>query len=267
MNFSSYLPSKKIAILGGTLFLSCLGIFIAYKTSTRKEGTIAVYVRPQADILADDSATFASKFANWQENVATITAAGTPTPSGPLSLTDQVTQKLLAGYSALQQSGTLDDTSANALAQGIVDDLKASTTAATKIYTSESLVMQNNATAAQALAWRNALNAAIEKYSYPELGDEIAAVNKALLSQTEADPAPLEKAHTAYTRIVKALIAIPVPKPLAPLDLLLINSFQALAESTQAFKSTIADPLAAAIALQKYSDSTNTIVAALNTNL
>src|SRR5579859_6268820 len=255
MKFRSYLPSAGFTLMVGSIALAG-GLVWAAEYFTQPVSPAQLSAVSAQSAQAD----------NWQATLDQIqaqSASSLPTPPDPNlvsqllaesqtnNVTDNVGRSLLINLSNAKSQGLGDDIpTQNALVAAAAAQIQQNQ-ATTTHYTASDL----NVVPASSSTLRAFGNGAMQALSSQTNASEQAtylSLDEAVEGGDKTQPANLAAIGAAYRADALALLAVPVPQTLAPLDLQAINNLLDTSATYQDMEQVNADPVLALTGLQTY---------------
>ena len=177
-----------------------------------------------------------------------------------LTKTDRFSRELFSTVTALEQSGSLDEATAEKMVNSLVENIQNSPQR--KIYTLADLKVDNKITTQQ---YNNTLNEIYKKY--PIEDSVLGILEKFLIDQNNVDIgvlAELDPIIGQNKKIVAALVQASVPQYLATLHLNVVNTLQGLTENLEDIKLYESDAIVALGGISKYQENALKLEASLN---
>jgi hypothetical protein len=194
---------------------------------------------------------------NTLKNKAYTTSSSVNSPVATTT-TDQFGQQFFVAVSALKNAGTVDPESIKNTAESIYSGVKYENIK--PLYSIGDIVVIENPTNEQILAYGKNLGLIIEKYGKYNLGQELPVISKALEIGDKTLPLKLAPYITAYTNIAKDTSLIAIPEKIASLHLDLLNAYHGTAQSLKIAGKIFEDPLLAMQGINQYLFYSNKIV-------
>lgn len=177
-----------------------------------------------------------------------------------LTETDKFSRELFSTVAALEQSGSLDQATAEKMVNSLVENIQNSPQR--KIYTLADLVVDNKTTVEK---YNSTLNEIYAKY--PIENSILGVLEKFIIDQNNVDVgvlAELDPIIGQNKKIVAALVKANVPQYLAALHLNVVNTLQGLTENLEDIKLYDSDAIVALGGISKYQETALKLEASLN---
>ncbi|KKU49642.1 MAG: hypothetical protein UX71_C0009G0005 [Parcubacteria group bacterium GW2011_GWA1_47_10] len=193
-----------------------------------------------------------------EEGTDISTAEGAPEEN--LTETDKFSRELFSTVAALEQSGSLDETTGQKMVDSLVNSIGNS--AQRKIYTLTDLNIDNKATIQQ---YNNALDEIYTKY--PIENGVLVVLEKFIVDQNNVDVGALEELNPIIgqnKKILTALVKTSVPQYLSVLHLNVVNGLQAVTENLSDIQLYDQDAIVALGGMTKYQENAVKLESSLN---
>ncbi len=166
---------------------------------------------------------------------------------GPLTATDKLARDLFSNFIILYESGKLTDANKKILLDKVTKNNAVNLKRAT--YTVADMNIAPNGSKYLKKYYAE-FNKILSKNENTE--NEFLTLQKALSGGKKEDLAPLEQTMLTYDRISKGLLKLPVPKEIAEINTIFVNSFSNLAEDVRGISTIFEDPLTALTGINSY---------------
>ena len=254
-----YLPSAQFVLLIGALLLAGGLVYAAQRFTAPP---------PSTSITTTEGTPVDTS--NWQTALNTIQAqnASTSIPQPPdqnavaqalsevqsANLTDSVGRTLFVDLTNAKSQGLGNDTPTQ---QQIVADAASQIqkTPSTTYTTSDLTVVSNSN--ASLRAYGNSAISVLVKHPSANADAVLLAVGNAVDKNDQSQLQALPTIAKEYQKLAQDLVAIPVPESLAPLDLLIINDFEAMSGNIPGMEVLLSDPLQGITATQQFNSLLN----------
>src|SRR3989344_5439653 len=193
-----------------------------------------------------------------KESTDISTAEGAPEEN--LTETDKFSRELFSTVAALEQSGSLDETTGQKMVDSLVNSIGNS--AQRKIYTVADLNINNGTTIQQ---YNNALDEIYAKY--PIENGVLVVLEKFIVDQNNVDVGALEELNPIIgqnKKILAALVKTSVPQYLSVLHLNVVNGLQAITENLSDIQLYDQDAIVALGGITKYQENAVKLESSLN---
>lgn len=256
MAWRRYLPSAQFSVLAVSVILS-IGLIYAADVVTRKAGPA------QLAVAQTDNAA-AAQNANWQKALDEVQAqsgASLPAPLNQQTLdtmlkeaktsnvTETLGRTLFVNLSAAKSQGLGDDTptqdSIISQALELVPQPK------TKIYNTSDLTLTSD-TKENEHTYGNLLTTTFAAYPGASAMQALTAIDTFLSGNNQTELAKLKPVEKEYRALTRALLALPVPKTISPLHILLVNDIARLADIFPLLEAFTNDPAKGLVGLKNF---------------
>ncbi|OGC88728.1 hypothetical protein A2419_03120 [Candidatus Adlerbacteria bacterium RIFOXYC1_FULL_48_26] len=255
MDTGRYLPSKQFSLITISLFLSAGLVFAAEHIHKPSTGSLAVDTTGAAPAGAGD----------WKASLESVQQnSGISLPSAP-------DQNTVEGLLQAAQSNNLTESVSrslfvnlvNAKGQGLGSDIptqdqivtqalsQVPASIRTKTYFTEDLTLTDTSKTSLH-AYGNAVMTVLQKNSNQEYAKTLVIIDAVTTKNDATQLELLKPIQKTYKHISNELIAIPVPKILAPFHLQLVNDFENITATYDKFEALVGDPLNGIAAIQQY---------------
>jgi hypothetical protein len=262
MSLRPYLPSGQFILLFSSIFLACGLVYGAQTLTAPKQVFLNSATIPH-------NPTASAGQGDWQTSLATIQdQSGITAPQPPDSET-------LSKQLAAAQSSTLTDTVARTLfvnlgaakSQGLGNDIPtqdqivAQATAQIKkeqvqgSFSQADLHIVEDSASSQR-EYGNALATLLMRNKENEYAATMVALDNASASQDQSPLKNLSAIQSRYQGIATQLVAVRVPRTLAPFHLQLVNNFQKIANTYDLMDDILTDTVRGSTGLQLYQSLT-----------
>ena len=173
---------------------------------------------------------------------------------------DMLSQEFFATVIALQQTGELDETSMNSIAENVGKNIE--TTPIPDVYTNSMLAITTDSTLSEK-NYQESLSALINKYKDADIGNELTFIVQGISNN---DPQALYAAKTvaeAYRSFSKEFIKIPVPKSIAVAHLSAANNYEKVGQIINDLAKTLSDPLVGMKSIVNYKNHSDKLASDL----
>ncbi|OGG47755.1 hypothetical protein A3D66_02590 [Candidatus Kaiserbacteria bacterium RIFCSPHIGHO2_02_FULL_50_9] len=179
------------------------------------------------------------------------------------TITDKLARDVFAKYLSLRQQGTpVDSETSTSLATAALQRVSVPQP---KTYAASNLIIQNDESTAAIHAYANALGDIVNRYGKPNVDHEIVIVAEALSNNDGKRLDDLSIIVESYTKVIGALLKMPVPKGAAQAHLSLINNAEAIATAIDEMRLLFSDPVAALAGLELYKTASSELGVSLET--
>ena len=184
-------------------------------------------------------------------------------PEENLTETDKFARELFSTVTALEQSGSLDQATAEKMVASLAENIQNSPQR--KVYASVELKITTDNSVAAVEKYNNLLDYVYTKY--PIQGNVGDVLQKFLANDNNVDVAALAELEPFISqnkKIIDALVQTSVPQFLAPLHLNVINALEGAVENLSDIKLYESDPMVAMGGISKYQDNATKLESNLN---
>ena len=253
------LPSKKV--LSAFIIIAALvvAVIIAFGRDTSSQA-----INLANNLVAGDKVSIPDN-PNWQNELSGVSRNATSTQtedanqSDGSNLTDTISTTLMSNLMAMNQSGSLDDTSAQILINQSINYIGENNQ--TLLITQLNTIPDNGS---QSIAdYGENLGMVFKTNSPQEAKQELDIFAQALQSNDPSKIAELDSVIAVYQNIAYQLEKMPVPETFFKAHLDMTNGMIGLASSVAEMKLVFSDPVKSLAALQLYQNSSNTFTQAL----
>lgn len=204
---------------------------------------------------------------NWQNELgkvvpATQTDQNTEATTSGQTLTDTVSTSLMSNYLAMQQSGTLDSTSAQKLIDQSASYVDQASGQVPQITQQDLNVIPNNG--AQSISdYGENLGNILRNNKSKGGKNEITIINQAVQSNDPTKMAELNSVIAVYDKTLNELLEMPVPKVFVKVHLGMVNAANTMIYGLKKSETFFSDPMNGLISLQWYQSGITTLSQAL----
>ena len=264
MSIRRYFPSAQFTLLLGSLALAA-GLVYAAETYTNPPPA-------PAQVAVDDSQTAASDNSNWEAALYAIQAENAS--SSFVAPSTNAVQQLLAAAQSPNVTDSIGRTLlvnlSNAQSQGLGDDIPtqnqivaaaaaqvSGSLATTSSYSLSDLTIVPVSTSTLH-AYGNAVMQTLDEYPNASEQATFLAIDEIVEGGDKSQAATLVSIGAAYKGAAAALLEVPVPQTLAPLDLEAVNNFLSVSATYEDMQTIGDDPVRGLEGLQNYESLMNT---------
>ena len=222
------------------------------------------------DVISENEAP-RSTSDSWRSQFFSIGTSTAPAPKAstgtakqntePLTLTDQIGRNFFTSYVQLQQGNLIGNETAVQNAVDYTIDTSLESALAPRLYTLADVRVSADAGTAALHGYGNTLVSTFA--AHMPTTDAAMIATEALEKQDFSILASIDPVITGHQRMISAMLALSVPKPLEQYHLDLLNGLSRSLYIAQGLRATEKDPMQALVALGTYAPAKNTINTAL----
>lgn len=264
MNIGRYAPSAQFIVITLSLLVSGALVYAAERFANPSSSSASVSAVSTPSQASDAAGWEAALYAIQANNASTSLSAPNPaavsemlTAAQSNNITDTVGKTLLINLSNSKSQGLGSDIPTQdqiiAAAQAQIQNQ-----GSVKLYTLGQLTVVADSNASLH-AYGNNLLQIFTMHPQASQDDTFTAIGNAVNTNSKSELQKLISIQAGYAAITADLLALPVPKTLAPLHLLVVNDFARIAASYNDMQQMIADPLRGIVGFQTYQSSLNEV--------
>ena len=261
---ASYYPHKQTALIAIICVLAVGGVFVyAKRDAGTKSSGLDPVVPVDIDTVPPNSA-FSASSTDWRlsfiDKPVPAERPGT-TIEEDLTLTDQFGRDFFARYIQLRQSNLIENQSfvTDTLNQSIYSAARSAEQPRT--YSISDISTIPDTTSAHIRSYGNSVGSIFSTYGVD--GDPAIIANDAFEKGDMLLLAQIDPITASYQRIAQALKALPVPQPLAPYHIDLLNAVSGMEKITRDIRAVESDPMQTMVSVSTYATVQNTLIASL----
>jgi hypothetical protein len=243
------MPSRKIISILIVTSSFVVAIILASGPKIDKKNLKQVVVTGSPSIELSNAANWKDDFASLSKTTVAALPATTTTPT---TLTDSLSQSLMANYLALKQQDGLDSDSAQKLVDQAVSMADAHIQ---NKYTSGSIIISPNNSVAAIRTYGSALGTAQKLNKPVNTQNEVEIFGQMLQSKDESKTKQLQEIAGVYRNMASGMSKITVPSSFSSSHLSIVNGLENMAKSVLSFASVFQDPIKALQAVSIYQES------------
>lgn len=264
MNIGRYAPSAQFTVITLSLLVSATLVYAAERFAHPSSSSASVSAVSTPSQASDAAGWEAALYAIQANNASTSLSAPNPATVEQMlasaqsnNITDTVGKTLLINLSSSKSQGLGSDIPTQdqiiAAAQAQIQNQ-----GSVKLYTQAQLnvVADSNASLH---AYGNNLLQVFTMHPQASQADTFTAIGNAVDTSSKQELQKLIPIQAGYAAVAADLVALPVPKTLAPLHLLVVNDFVRIAASYDDMAQMLADPLRGIVGFQTYQSSLNEV--------
>jgi len=203
---------------------------------------------------------------NWQNELSGVVQNIEPIQldqaSTSSTVTDAISQSLMANYMALKQSGTLNSTSTQQLVDQTASYINAASAQITPVTQAQLSVIADNGLQSMA-NYGEALGNIFKSNKPVSAKNELTIINQALVSKDSSGIGELDSIISVYEITARELVTVPVPKTFVKAHLDIVNGLSGVAGALKEAKNIFSDPVRGLKGLQLYQESAMMTIRAL----
>jgi len=192
----------------------------------------------------------------------TLNIANTPQDPNwkPENLTEEVTADLFEGYFDLKSSGQLNADSGEVLVENILASITPDTS---DIYSMKDITVSGETTTTSIKTYSNTLAETLLRYAvqYADV-DALVLMGNIASTHNPEDIALLDEVTKLYRNLIKDLLNIPAPTPVAKTHLAFINAYGGIWKALEDVRLNSKDPLVIFLASTKYGTHIQNLITA-----
>ena len=177
-----------------------------------------------------------------------------------LTETDKFSRELFSTIASLNQSGAMDQATADQISDALVEKMKNSSTEKVFVFSDIRTISDNSVAAVKKyVSSVDALDRGLRK-KYPAKGTVTETLKKFVIDENNVDVTVLKDLDPNIKQAqdgISEMLKIPVPSDLAQIHLDLINATERLMENLIDFQSFETDPVIAMSGMSKYEENMN----------
>lgn len=247
------MPSRKIIsilILTSAVVAGIIILASSEKVERNNKGQVVALDAPEVKLTSQNTS-------DWKKDLSILPASSGVSTTSAETLTDQVSQSLVANYLAIKQQGKLDEGTVQKL---INQASEAALQPKLPKYTSANLLISTDNSQNAVRVYGAQLGNAFKINAPITRKDEIDVFSAMLQNKDVSEAENLLNISRYYQNIAESLVGITVPSSYTSLHLQLVNGYNEAATSLKGMATFLNDPLKALGSLYSYQVATPNII-------